>query len=193
MCMEYHAPLKEWQVKSDAYKGTDLNVACCTVPAKCLPEACPVGKWKVVDSYSRSKYGLQPVIVVSLLRKEEVDAYRVELEREAVREVKGHHNVRISGAKGEYAGLINGVYKPANKMRGNVTVYQKIVGGEVTLEYCTQHTQWQVIFCSIRGTYLTYCAVPVKCLPEQCPAGEWNVFNGSKFLKQPDMKVRRHK
>ncbi len=46
--LEYHASSKEWQVKpSEKGKGKAWAWVYCAVPAKCLPEECPVGQWQV--------------------------------------------------------------------------------------------------------------------------------------------------
>ena len=58
--------------------------------------------------------------------------------------LKGRHNVRITGATGVKAALINGVYKPTEEMCGNATIYQKVVGGKVRLEYHAHMKQWRV-------------------------------------------------
>ena len=194
VCMEYYAPNMQWQVKPTKEKGKGLCFTLCVVPAKCLPEECPDGKWYVYES---TKFVSQPAITVSLVSKDEVEAYREELEREAAREVKGRHNVRITGATGVKAGLINGVYKPTNEMCNNATVYQKVVGvqgGNIWLEYNAPMREWQVKETEHKGTDLSWadCNVPTKRLPQECPAGKWYVHDGTKFVPQPAMKVRRH-
>ena len=187
VCLEYHAPTKMWQVKSTDNKGKDRCWAHCVVPLKCLPEECPAGKWQGCDAP-------QPSVKIFLVSKVEVEAYRDELEREAAREVKGRHNVRITGATSIKAGLINGVYKPTNEMSGKVTVYQKVVDGNVWLEYNVASKSWQVKPKASKGTSLSWanCSVFSKRLPQECPAGKWYVYDGTKFVPQPAIKVRRN-
>ena len=192
MCMEYSASLKAWQVKNTAYKGEDNALAYCFSDGKCLPEDCPAGQWYVVND--GPKHELQPTVTISLASKEEVDACREELDREWAREVKGRHNVRITGATGTKAGLINGVYKPTNKMRENATVYQKVVGNKVWLRYDTDIKSWIVWEVEDIGLHgiLAQCAIPVKGLPQECSAGKWYVLVGNKWSKQSAIKIRRH-
>ena len=183
VCMEYHADSKSWQVKNTEHKGTDACLAGCVVPAKGLPEKeCPVGKWGV---YVDPRWIPLPTIIVSFVSKDEVEAYREEQKKEAAREVKGHHNVRITGAKGVNAGHINGVYKPTEELCGNVTVYVQEVDNDVRMEYNASSKEWQVK--STEGKEKQQCAarciVPAKCLPEECP-GKWYISDGTKFCPQ---------
>ena len=194
MCMEYYAPNDQWQVKESEHKGTDLCLAYCSVPIRCLPEQCPAGQWYV---WSGTKLVPQSAVTSSPVSKEEVGAYREEQEREAARVVKGRHNVRITGTTGVKAGLINGVYKPTNEMSGNVSVYQKVVGvqsGNVWLEYNAHLKMWQVKLTANKGAHLCWarCIVSVKRLPQECPAGKWEVWDDTKW-NQSAVKVRRHK
>jgi hypothetical protein len=62
--LEYHAGAGQWQAKPTASKGKDADTAHCSVPAKCLPEACPVGQWKVTDD---GKWVPQASITVSIV------------------------------------------------------------------------------------------------------------------------------
>ena len=192
MCMEYNDRCKSWQVKLADNKGTDLCWAFCDVPTKCLPEQCPAGQWRV--NYN-CKHSPQPAVTVLLISQDEVEAYREELEREAAREVKGRHNVRITGATGVTGGLVNGVYKPTNEMSGNVTVYQKIVGGNAWLEYNAASKSWHVRETKDKGIdYFSWarCPITIKGLPQECAAGQWYVYDGSNWVKQPAIKIRCH-
>ena len=187
--LEYRASVKQWQVKPTASKGTDVCWAYCTVPVKRLPyQECPGGQWQVSDG---SRHVSQPAVIIAAVSEEEVEAYRAELEREAGRVVKGTSNVRIQGATGISAADINGVYEPTDELSGNVTVYRKLGAGDWWLEYRASVKQWQVKPTASKGTDVCWarCAVPVKCLPTECPGGQWQAYDGSKFNPQPVVTV----
>ena len=185
MWLEYRASSMEWQVKATAYKGKDTCTAKCVVPAKCLPQACPAGQWRVVDGF----FVHQPA--VSVVTLPEVETYRAEMAREAARVVQGNQHVSISGATGPAAGRINGMYKPTEEMCGNVTVYVKLDDGSKCLEYNASRKQWQVKPSGSKGTddFSMLCPVPVKCLPQDCPAGKWEVADGTDFNPQPAVTI----
>ena len=178
MWLEYHAAKKHWQVKPTAAKGKDGAMASCAVPAKCSPEQCPTGQWQI---YVNGKIVLLPAIVISVVTREEVDAHRAQVEEEAARVLKGSDDVIISGATGQKAGIINGIYKPTDELCGNVTVYVKEGDDDMCLEHHAAKKQWQVKSIGDKRTGFSwaFCAVPVKCLPEDCPRGKWLVDNGN--------------
>jgi hypothetical protein len=62
--LEYLAGAGQWQVKRTASKGKNACSAYCAVPAKCLPEACPVGQWQVGDG---TKFTTQASITMSIV------------------------------------------------------------------------------------------------------------------------------
>ena len=171
---------KEWNVKTTVQKGTSFSLALCYVPAKCLPEECPVGQWQM---YANGKIVPLPAITISVVTPQEADAYLAEVQKEASRLVKGSNNVTIAGATGKYADDINGIYKPTEEFCGNATVYVKVENGDMWLEYRASLKQWQVKITCRKGTdgSTAYCAVPAKCLPEECPKGHWYVYDGIKF------------
>ena len=103
--LEYKADDNIWTVQSTDYKGIAKIYAVCDVPAKCLPQNCPVGKWEIVMC---DKDIPLPAITIAVVTQQEVAAYRAEVEREAARVVNGSHNVRITGATGDFADSING-------------------------------------------------------------------------------------
>ena len=186
--LEYFVLRKQWQVKETASKGTNKCCSNCAVSDKRLPEGCPLGKWRVYDG---SKWVTQPAVTVSTVSKEEVKAYRVELQREAARVVTGTSSVRIVGTTGINAALVNGVYEPTDEMsKGNVTVYRKADGSGGLLEYLASTKQWQVKPTAVKGTDLcrALCVSPDKRLPE-CPGGQWRVWDGSKHVPQPAVAV----
>ena len=173
MCMEYHVPTKSWQVKRTVFKGQNVAMALCTVPAKCLPEECPTGMW---NEFNDVDWILSSAITISLVSKEEVIAYLLKEERKAARVVIGSHKVRIAGATGTKADLINGVYKPTNELCDNATVYTKVGNdGVLFLEYCALYKRWQVRP-KDANHYSACCCVSAKCLPEECPVGKWYVL-----------------
>ena len=186
--LEYRADSKQWQVKPTAAKGTDGCTAYCAVPAKCLPEDCPPGQWNLYDC---TKWGPQPAVTISVVTQEEVEAHLEQVEREASRVVNISHNVCIAGATGPNAGLINGVYKPSEELCDNATVYVKVNDGNMWLEYHADLKQWQVKSTAYKSTdsSCAFCAVPAKCLPEDCPAGQWKVYDGTKYAPQPEVTI----
>jgi hypothetical protein len=64
MWLEYCASAGWWQSTPTASKGKTSCWACCAVPAKCLPEACPVGQWQVYDD---GKWVPQASVTVSIV------------------------------------------------------------------------------------------------------------------------------
>ena len=188
VCLEYRPFANAWQMKLTAGLGTNMCTAACTVPAKCSPQDCPVGKW---SAYDASNWGPQPAVTVTVVTQQEVDAYRAEVEREAARVVKGSHYVRITGATGTYALDINGVYKPTEELCGNVTVYAKDDGGTMWMEYRASVKSWHIKPTIGKGTdsCVACCAVPAKILPQDCPVGQWQVYNGFQFDPQPAVTI----
>ena len=186
----YKASDQRWNVQT-TYRLTrrvDVSDAYCAVPVKCLPQDCPPGQWRVYDG---DTWGPQPAVTISVVTQKEVEAYLAELKSEAVRLVKGSQHVRITGATGSKAGNINGMYKPTQELRDNVTVYVKVEDGDMWLEYHAVTRKWQVKTTAGKGEDggWAYCAVPVKCLPEKCPAGQWQVGDGTKFDPQPAITI----
>ena len=113
-------------------------------------------------------------------------------EREAAREVHGTQNVRINGVTGEFAASVNGLYYPTDQMRCNMTAYRKITDGDKWLEYNAGCKQWQVKSTADRGKRNGWasCVIPLKCLPEDCPPGQWRVYDGTKhYLPQKDVTI----
>ena len=80
----FNASYKQWNLQSTASKGTGSIFAYCKVPAKCLPQHSPVGRWKVAPGSQ-----LQPAVTISVVTQEEADTYLAEVEREAGRPLKG--------------------------------------------------------------------------------------------------------
>ena len=77
--LEYRPSIKQWQAKNQGQKGSDVCTGCCTVPAKCLPQECPVGLWFVDDGDDSAGLLPQPDIVISVLTNEviEITSYHI--------------------------------------------------------------------------------------------------------------------
>ena len=125
-----------------------------------------------------------------MLTEEEAEAFlaevEAEVEREAARVVKGSQQVRITGATGPRADLINGMYKPTEEMNDNVTVYVKVNDDHMWLVYNAFSKDWNVHTTADKGTGGNFanCKVPVKCLPQECPVGQWRVDDGGTHVPQ---------
>ena len=190
--LEYYAPTSQWQVTLTGNKGTNHATAFCTVPAKCLPERSLPGRWLVYDG---GKWVPQPAVAINIATQDEAGAYLAEVQREATRVVKGSQHVRITGATGSTAGDINGMYRPTQELCNNASVYAKVGNGDKWLEYNAIVKEWQVKETADKGTDdgIAYCTVPAKCLPEKCPAAQWQVYDGTKFDPQPAITIKQKK
>ena len=183
-------------MKSSSHKGKDGGWATCSVPVKCLPEDCPAGQWQ---GYDGVKWEPQRSLFIGQFVPHDNSGYlpksEAEVERETARVVKGSQHVRITGATGTNAGLVNGMYKPTEEMCGNVTVYVKIDDGNLWLEYHAATTTWQMKGTANKGENFSCanCIVPVKCLPEKCPPGQWEVGDGDKVVPQPAITIKQKK
>ena len=112
--------------------------------------------------------------------------------REAALEICGNQPIRIAGATGTNADFINGEYTPTKQLSGNVTVYDKDdVGKRWLLEYSAALTSWQVKTtenCD-KDHCVAYCVVAAKCVPEECPVGEWQVAVDGEWGPQPGITI----
>ena len=168
--LEYNASLNQWQVKPTSGKGKSGCYAYCPVSPKCLPQDCPEGFWRVHDS--ADKWETQSLLAIAVVTHAEADAFLAEVEREAARVVKGSQHVRIFGA----FGVVDGIYKPTAEMWDNVTVNVKVDDDDtICLEYHAAKKQWQVkdTACKGKDGCYAFCAAYAKCLPEECPKGQW--------------------
>ena len=188
MWMEYRASSKSWQVKATTNKGSNLCYAYCVVPAKCPPYECPSCLWHV---FMESKFIRQPAVSLAVASKEDVNAYLAEVEEEAARVVKGTCCVRIVGATGMFAASVNGIYEPTDEMCGNATVYRKTGDDTMWIEYHASSRSWLVKPTANKGSNLCYarCAVPIKCLPHECPQREWHVALDGNLVSQLDVTI----
>ena len=64
MILEYLDVAKAWQAKNKTDKGLNRALAYCKVPAKCLPQDCPVSKWEVTDN---TNFHPQPAVTISVV------------------------------------------------------------------------------------------------------------------------------
>ena len=103
-------------------------------------------------------------------------------------------NVRIVGVTGECARYINGLYLPketdssvgsSTRSTTQVTEYEKS-GGKVLLVFNHHRMCWQVKSSETIGTdsCAAYCYVDLFGLPQFCPSGQWQVFNGTNWTFQ---------
>ena len=210
MCLKYHASMKQWQVKTTSAKGTDASMASCVVPAKCLLEECPAGKWLVANG---SKWGPQQTVTITVqhdnsdvVSADDVDDDEAKPKAAAMKVDSGaaavqaagvglasvsSGAVRIVGATGSSAGIVNGMYEATTELSGGMPVYVKVGVGGMWLEYHAPSSQWQVTLTSNKGTNhaSAFCPVPAKCLPEDCPAGQWLVVDCCKLVSQPAVNI----
>ncbi len=189
--LEYHAGTGQWQVKPTDCKGKDADTAHCAVPAKCLPEACPVGQWKVsVDGI----LVFQATVTMSIASQADLEAHKAAMAAaaaEAARQVIGTKHVRLAGATGKFAAYVNGVYEPTSELSCGATVYRKVGEADRWLEYYAGTGQWQAKNTAFKGKGVcyAYCAVPAKCLPEACPVGQWKIIVPNRYVTQASITV----
>ena len=111
------------------------------------------------------------------------------------RSVPQCHAVQVSGATGQHAASINGVYRPvAGEGVGGKPVYKKD-GADVWIEYWPGREQWQLKPGSDKGRESAY----MHSLGNQKEAGVveevtagWNVADGNSFSEQAGVRVVRH-
>ena len=190
----YYAPENRWQVVRTANKSIDIAAAYCVISAKGLPHECPKCQWQV--SIGEREYHPQPAVTISAVTQQEIEAYLAEVEREATRVVKGSQPVRITGATGVQAILLNGVYNPIDELCGNVTVYVKVDKDsreyDRWLYYNIINKRWCFTSTAGKGKDIGWasCVVPAKCLPQDSPKGQWYVTDdGGKLVQQPAVTI----
>ncbi len=111
---------------------------------------------------------------------------------EAARQVIGTKAVRLAGATGERATYVNGVYEPTSEVSSGVTVYRKVGDAGRWLEYLAGARQWQVkptVWKGKNGGCYAYYHIPAKCLPEECPVGQWKVVVDGTLVSQASITV----
>ena len=65
-CMLLECRPRQWHVKDPEQKGKNSAWAYCTVPAKCLPQECPAGKWY---ECSAGTWVAQPAITIKAVER----------------------------------------------------------------------------------------------------------------------------
>ena len=87
----------------------------------------------------------------------------------------------VTGATGVWAGQINGAYQETTELSGGMPLYVKVWDSSMCLEYYAANKQWQVKKVDNKSTdgWLACCAVPDKCMPQECPGGKWVVCTSS--------------
>ena len=96
--------------------------------------------------------------------------------------------VLVSGATGDRAGAINGLFAPTQEkgFDGRV-VYGKCGDGSMCIEHYAG--QWQVKPVSYKGEYVRCAYVTGGCALEACTSRVWSVRNGITFEDQPSVKA----
>ena len=102
------------------------------------------------------------------------------------------HAVRISGATGDNAWRVNGVYEVTDEVSGGMPVYKK-QGAEMWLEYHVSLGQWLSRLTKDKGQAnfyrYAYVACDVGVLPDNAPRGAWYVWVNNAFKAQASVVV----
>ena len=104
------------------------------------------------------------------------------------------HRVRITGATGGNIGDINGEYEATSELKDGMPIYVKTGNRDKCLvfhKYSESALQWHVrpIADKNNDDNCTYCEVPIPCLPQECPAGKWRVWDGKTHETQPAVTI----
>ena len=96
--------------------------------------------------------------------------------------------VLVSGATGDWAWTINGVFAPTQEkgLDGRV-VYGKCGDGSTCIEHYAGY--WQVKPVSSKGKDGSFAYVTGGCALEACTSRVWGVFNGITWHDQPSVKA----
>ena len=96
--------------------------------------------------------------------------------------------VLVSGATGDWAGAINGLFAPTQEkgLDGRV-VYGKCGDGSMCMEHYAG--EWQVRAVSDKGKNASFAYVTGGCALEACTSRVWRVDNGKWFYDQPSIKA----
>ncbi len=86
----------------------------------------------------------------------------------------------------------NGTYEPTNEVCDDLPVYQKKGNDTIWLEFNRGLNYWFVRSTSNRGTNKgwAYCSVEVPCLPQDCPASTWKVYNSEEFATMTSLRMQ---
>ncbi len=98
----------------------------------------------------------------------------------------------MDGATGSNATSINGTFEPTDEVCDGLPAYQKQGNDSVWLEFNKSLSYWFVRSTANRGTNIgwAYCVVSVPCLPHECPASTWKVYNGKEFETVAGLKTK---
>ena len=96
--------------------------------------------------------------------------------------------VLVSGATGDMAEAINGLFAPTQEkgLDGRV-VYGKCGDGSMCIEHYAG--QWQVNRVSNKGYFTGFAGVTGGCALEACTSRVWRVGNGKTLEDQPSVKA----
>ena len=83
------------------------------------------------------------------------------------------------------------MYESTTELSGDMPVYIKVGDGDMWLEYHAAKKSWQVKSTTSKGTSrcLSACVVPDKCLPQECPVGQWQVYDGENWKCEPAVSI----
>ena len=100
--------------------------------------------------------------------------------------------MQLSGATGMNAHRINGYYEPIDEIVGNATVYKKMGGADIWIEYYAGTGRWYVRLTPDRGTNSGWALAtisPARPL-EDCPSSCWHIGDGIRSrVNQPSFSV----
>jgi len=192
MWLEYHASTSRWLSRPTTSKGQERNDSHASVDCDSgvLPDEAPIGAWKVGNGFS---FSAQESIIVSPMSAADVAAEKTAVQAacEAARET-ARHAVRISGATGNNAALVNGLFELTGEISGGMPVYKK-QGDEQWLEYFVSTCRWMSRSTARKGQTNNSCHAYVDCaicvLPDEAPTGAWQVANGVSFGVQANIVV----
>ena len=94
--------------------------------------------------------------------------------------------VLVSGATGDRAGAINGLFAPTQEkgLDGRV-VYGKCGDGSMCIEHYVD--DWQVKPVSLKGSWSSFAYVTGGCALEACTSRVWRVENSNTWNDQPSV------
>jgi len=148
--LEYHVSKSRWMAKDLKDKGQDKYVgyACVACALGVLPDKASRGTWQVVDGVS---WPSQASLVVTPVSAAEVAAEAAALLAACpLARAEATYAVRISGATGTNADVVNGVYEVTDEVSGGMPVYKKQAGdmwlqrGHQWLEYHFSKNRWML-------------------------------------------------
>jgi len=185
--LEYHVLTGKWMSRATASRGQasgscDAYVAC---SIGVLPDKALKGTWYV---RANGTYAAQASVVVS--RVSAAEAAEAALPAAAVEafcapaRAAATYAVRISGATGDKADRVNGLFEVTDKISGGMPVYKKHGANNWLLEYHISNLLWILRSTTINGQAESACTAKVACaiglLPDKAPRGAWQVLvNGA--------------